>query len=81
MRTKMTIEEKNETKRVVDLVLSQCSACATGAETRDLALNFVHRGAAALVSNSGYGFTIDFLKKLTVILEDESESERIAHMN
>ena len=77
----MTLAEQNETRRVVDLVLSQCSACATGSETRDLALNFVHGGAAALVSTAGYGFTIDFLKKLTVILEDQADEQRIAHMN
>ncbi|WP_292530232.1 hypothetical protein [Methylocystis sp.] len=77
----MTLAEKDETKRIVDLVLSQCAACATADQTRGLAMKFVHGGAAALVSTAGYDFALDFMKKLTAILEREAEEERRAAMN
>lgn len=72
---KMTLAQRAETKRVVDLVLSQCTACADAAETRDLAMDLVHGGMAALVVTAGHEYAIDFLRKLTDVLEAERRGE------
>ncbi|MGJ0507491.1 MAG: hypothetical protein ACR652_10200 [Methylocystis sp.] len=80
MRTKMTLAEIDDTNRVVGMVLRQAAACSTAAETRDLAMNFCHGGAAALVATAGHEFTLDFLRKLTAAIEDEAESERLQAM-
>lgn len=77
----MTLSERDDTRRVVDLVLSQCAACATAAETRDLAMNFCHGGAAALVATAGHEFTLDFLRKLTAAIEEEAAEERLSSAN
>ncbi|WP_292529428.1 hypothetical protein [Methylocystis sp.] len=77
----MTLAEKDDTIRVVNLVLSQCAACATADQTCDLAMRFVHGGAAALVTAAGYDFAIDFMKKLTAILENEVKEDRHVAMN
>jgi hypothetical protein len=77
----MTLAERTEAKRAIDLVLREAAACPTAEATHELCINLLHGAAAAFVASCDVPTVVKYLRTLADVIEEHDEEERHAAMN